>query len=246
MTAIASHRGGAYLWPENSRIAFENTARLPVEQVEFDIHPARDGHLVVIHDPVLERTTDGTGPVAARDWADLSRLVLRNTGNGRPLLLDEVIDIFAPTPLLLRIEIKAGADHRPYPGLPRRLLDHLVRREMPVRAIITSFHLAVLAEAVQAGKMREFIWLVAPDVYRHVGDMGEIAALAKRHGIGSLSIPIALLDEAGMAAARHAGMSIGAWGCHDAHTIRRAFALGVDVFTTDRPDLALDIRRNES
>jgi len=45
MTDIASHRGGALLWPENSRIAFENTAKLPVEQVEFDVHPTTDGRL---------------------------------------------------------------------------------------------------------------------------------------------------------------------------------------------------------
>ena len=35
MTEIASHRGGALLWAENSRLAFEETAKLPVEQVEF-------------------------------------------------------------------------------------------------------------------------------------------------------------------------------------------------------------------
>jgi len=46
VTEIASHRGGAQLWPENSRTAFENTARLNVDQVEFDIHPSRDGKLV--------------------------------------------------------------------------------------------------------------------------------------------------------------------------------------------------------
>ena len=50
MTEIASHRGGALLWAENSRLAFEQTAKLPVEQVEFDVHPSRDGRLVVIHD----------------------------------------------------------------------------------------------------------------------------------------------------------------------------------------------------
>src|SRR5437870_4776631 len=106
MTEIASHRGGALLWPENSRIAFEATARLPVEQVEFDVHPSRDGRLVVIHDDTLERTNDGEGPVAARDWADLSRLVLKGTGGQRMLLLDEVIEIFRPTAITLRLEIK--------------------------------------------------------------------------------------------------------------------------------------------
>ena len=81
MTDIASHRGGALLWPENSSIAFENTAKLPVEeQVEFDVHPTRDGKLVVIHDDTLDRTTDGKGPVATRDWAELSKVVLKGTG----------------------------------------------------------------------------------------------------------------------------------------------------------------------
>src|SRR6516164_2145418 len=83
MTDIASHRGGALLWPENSRTAFENTAKLAVEQVEFDVHPTRDGKLVVIHDDTLERTTDGTGPVAARDWPELAKLVLKGTGGQR-------------------------------------------------------------------------------------------------------------------------------------------------------------------
>jgi glycerophosphoryl diester phosphodiesterase len=67
VTAIASHRDGALLWPENSRIAFESTAKLAVDQVEFDVHPSRDGKLVVIHDATLDRTTDATGPVNARD-----------------------------------------------------------------------------------------------------------------------------------------------------------------------------------
>ena len=100
MTDIASHRGGALLWPENSRIAFENTAKLKVEQVEFDVHPTLDGKLVVIHDDTLDRTTDGSGPVAAREWAELSRLTLKGTGGQRMLLLDEVIEIFRPTPIV--------------------------------------------------------------------------------------------------------------------------------------------------
>ena len=72
MTDIASHRGGALLWPENSRISFENTTKLAVEQVEFDVHPTRDGMLVVIHDDTLDRTTDGKGPVVAQDWSALT------------------------------------------------------------------------------------------------------------------------------------------------------------------------------
>ena len=122
MTEIASHRGGALLWAENSRLAFEQTAKLPVEQVEFDVHPSRDGRLVVIHDATLERTTDGTGAVCQHDWADLSKLILKGSGGQRMLLLDEVIEIFRPTKIILRLEMKAGPGRVPYPDHPARIM----------------------------------------------------------------------------------------------------------------------------
>ena len=149
MTEIASHRGGALLWPENSRIAFENTTRLAVEQVEFDVHPSRDGKLVVIHDPTLERTTDGSGPVVAQDWASLSRLILKGTGGQRMLLLSEVIAIFKATPIKLRLEIKAAADRTPYPGLPRAIAETLAAEGVLDRTTVTSFQIETVAEAVR-------------------------------------------------------------------------------------------------
>jgi ABC-type molybdate transport system permease subunit len=62
--AIIGHRGARNLWPENSLDGFRRTRALGIEGVEFDVHIARDGELVVIHDPTLERTTEGTGRVA--------------------------------------------------------------------------------------------------------------------------------------------------------------------------------------
>ncbi len=129
MTDIVSHRGGALLWPENSRVAFENTARLPVAQVEFDLHFTADERLVVIHDATLDRTTDGTGAVVAQTWAELSKLVLRGTGGQRMLLLEEVIDLFRPTSIGLRIELKPGPARVPYPGLAQRVMATCARRE---------------------------------------------------------------------------------------------------------------------
>lgn len=114
MTDIVSHRGGALLWPENSHMAFENTTALAVEQVEFDVHFSHDQTLVVIHDATLDRTTDGSGPVADKDWAALSELILRGTGGQRMLLLEEVIEIFRPTPIGLRLEVKPNARRQPY------------------------------------------------------------------------------------------------------------------------------------
>ena len=57
--AIAAHRGGARLWPENSLTAFRGALGLGVDLVELDVHQTRDGEVVVLHDPTLERTTAG-------------------------------------------------------------------------------------------------------------------------------------------------------------------------------------------
>jgi glycerophosphoryl diester phosphodiesterase len=242
MTDIASHRGGALLWPENSRIAFENTAKLPVEQVEFDVHPTRDGKLVVIHDDTLDRTTDGRGPVAAQEWPALSKLVLKGTGGQRMLLLDEVIEIFRPTPIVLRIEIKCGADRTPYPGHAACVARAIRQAKMLDRSVFTGFQLGTVLEAAAEARPCGHVWLVLPQVQIDIGLAG-VVAMAKGAGVPMLGLRQNMLSLEAVAAVRAAGLGIGGWACNDAATIDRLLALKVDVFTTDRPDLALAARR---
>lgn len=241
MTDIVSHRGGALLWPENSRLAFENTAKLPVEQVEFDVHFSADSQLVVIHDATLDRTTDGTGPVAARSWAELSQLVLRGTGGQRMLLLEEVIELFRPTPIGLRIEIKPGPGRVPYQGLPRRVMDTLRDQRMLERSVITSFQLGTVHEAASFAMPRTHAWLVTPDLQTDLGLHG-VCAAAQARGVPMLGLRSNKLDAQAVAVVRSAGLEIGGWACNDTATIQRMFDLNVAGFTTDRPDLALRLR----
>ena len=60
-----AHRGGSLLRPENTLPAFEHGLSFGADALELDIQQARDGELVVIHDPTLDRTTSGSGPVAS-------------------------------------------------------------------------------------------------------------------------------------------------------------------------------------
>jgi len=241
MTDIASHRGGALLWPENSALAFKQTARLPVEQAEFDVHPSRDGRLVVIHDATLERTTDGSGAVCQHDWADLSRLILKGSGGQRMLLLDEVIEIFRPTDIVLRLEVKAGPNRVPYPDHVERIVAALTAARMLDRTVMTSFQLETVAEVPRHGRPMHHVWLVAPDLQVDIGLAGVIE-LARARAVPTLGLRSTMLEAGVVAAVRAAGLGIGGWGCNDAPAIARMFELAVDVFTTDRPDLALAMR----
>jgi len=245
MTDIASHRGGALLWPENSRIAFEATAKLPVEQVEFDVHPSRDGKLVVIHDDTLDRTTDGKGPVVARDWAELQRVVLKGTGGQRMLLLDEVIEIFRPTPIVLRLEIKCGADRAPYSGHPAHVVAALKQAKVLERSVITSFQLDTVVDAMAHGRPSRHVWLVLPQIQVDLG-LARVIEMAKSAGVPMLGLRQNMLTADVVAEVRKSGLGIGGWACNDAAAIIRLFDLGVDVFTTDRPDLALAERRRRA
>ncbi len=242
MVEIASHRGGALLWPENSRTAFANTARLTVEQVEFDVHPSSDGKLVVIHDATLDRTTSGTGPVHTRSFAELSRFTLKGTEADRILLLDEVIDIFLPTALRLRVELKADADHRPYPGMPGKVIDTLRRRNVLGRSVVTAFDMDTVCEAAAAaGAGLRHVFLVSPRFDEQVG-LDAIIAQARSRGIPMLGLRRTALDADKVAKVRGAGLGIGGWAVNDATAIEAMLKLDVDVFTTDRPDIALQMR----
>jgi glycerophosphoryl diester phosphodiesterase len=241
MTEIASHRGGALLWAENSRLAFEQTAKLPVEQVEFDVHPSRDGRLVVIHDATLERTTDGAGAVCQHDWLDLSKLILKGSGGQRMLLLDEVIEIFRPTKIILRLEMKAGPGRAPYPGHPARIMAALKAGGILDRTVMTSFQLGTVAEVPRHGTPMRHVWLVTPETQTDVG-LPAVIDLACGNGVPMLGLRSNVLDAPTVATARKAGLGIGGWACNDAAAIAKMFDLDVDVFTTDRPDLALEIR----
>ncbi len=71
---IFAHRGGTALGPENTIQAFDAGIKAGADGLELDVHLAADGLVVVHHDKTLERTTNGSGPVALRTAAELARL----------------------------------------------------------------------------------------------------------------------------------------------------------------------------
>lgn len=240
-TLIASHRGGALQWPENSPTSFANTAKLPVDQVEFDIHPTADGEIVVMHDSTLDRTSNGTGPIAECTLAELKSVTLKGTDGEAMLTLSELCAIFAPTAITLRMEVKYDTQRRPYPGLVAAALAVLDRHGLRGRTVITSFLADTVAEAVAASGTAGAIWLVSPDVQDYIGLDG-IAAVARAAGAKTLGIRHNRLDADILATLRGHGLAVGAWAVNDEAAIRKVLGLGVDVFTTDMPSAALAIR----
>lgn len=69
--------------PENTLPAFEKAVDIGADGVELDIHLSRDGRLVVIHDEMLDRTTNGHGFVKDFTLAELKKLDASKTMTNR-------------------------------------------------------------------------------------------------------------------------------------------------------------------
>ena len=75
---VASHRGNWRNAPENSLPAIESCISLGVDIVEIDVRRTSDGHLVVIHDSTLERTTNGSGNINDKTLAEIKTFFIKD------------------------------------------------------------------------------------------------------------------------------------------------------------------------
>ena len=240
MVLVVGHRGARNLWPENSLDGFRCTRDLGVDAVELDVHMARDGGLVVIHDPTLERTTEGSGPVADRTTAELAAIRLRE-GNGESVpTLDAVLDVFADAPVELHIEIKTNVLGCPYAGLEARLLEQIRRRGLGERVVLTCFVPEVL-ETVRRLDARQRL-LASLD--RRSAEMmdGLASALERFVAIDGCLVAV----EKGLLAAgfdlclqRLGSDRLGVWVVNEPDEIATWTKKPIRQITTDRPDLAL-------
>ncbi|NKE45736.1 glycerophosphodiester phosphodiesterase [Roseomonas frigidaquae] len=240
-TLIASHRGGLFLWPENSALAFRNTARLALEQAECDVHLTADGEVVVLHDATLDRTTDRRGPVAALTAAEFATVRVRGAGGEAPPTLAQYLAILAGSPVAPRVEIKASASGQPYTGIVPATLSILDRAGERSRSWIIGFQAGTMAEAQAAGGLAGVAWLLETATLRDLGLTG-LVATARAYGFPEVGAHESVIDAELVAGLRDAGIGIGTWGANHAPSIRRMLDLGVDIFATDDPPLAIRLR----
>lgn len=74
MVINTAHRGASGDYPENTLLAFRKALEIGVDEIELDLRMTRDGHLVVMHDATVDRTTDGSGSVDGLTLSEIKRL----------------------------------------------------------------------------------------------------------------------------------------------------------------------------
>jgi glycerophosphoryl diester phosphodiesterase len=244
---LIGHRGAAGWVPENTMASFRDAVdRWAVDMIELDVRASSDGHCVVIHDPTVDRTTDGAGRVADKTLAELSELDAGyrfQDGDGdfpfrghglRIPTIDEVLEALPDTPLT--IEVKIGTAQAPMFEAIRRFdaADRVVVAGMNHRDRIL-FGDYRGARSGSTRDVRGFYLLhrlFAGRVWRR---SCEVFQVPERQGRLRLVTPRFIRD-----AARHR-LPVHVWTVNDPADMERLLDWGVDALITDRPDLAAGV-----
>ncbi|WP_296272398.1 glycerophosphodiester phosphodiesterase [Pseudomonas sp. UBA6323] len=248
---VIAHRGGAGLWPENTLFAFERAAALGVDMLEMDLHLSRDARLVVIHDDTLERTTNGQGPVAQFNLAELQALdagyqwtadggqsyPYRGQGT-RIATLEEVFQRLPLMPKVLDLKV-------PDVGMEAVLCEMLAAYDQLDRVIVGSFHerslqrfrqlcpeVATSAGPISVRLLLALNWLGLSDV---LSPSYSALQIPPQHSGLTLATPRLVRN------AQTRGLHVQLWTINEQPEMRRLLEMGANGLITDYPDRALQL-----
>jgi glycerophosphoryl diester phosphodiesterase len=244
---VVGHRGNRAHAPENTIESFRQAVALGVDALEMDVHLSADGEVVVIHDGTVDRTTNGSGAVAALSSDTLRRLdagyrftadggrsfPYRAQGVGIPLLRD-VLAAFPDTPLL--IEIKT-------PDASVALRAVIERHAATSRCIVESFHddagrafaESAIAVGASQGDVTRLLWRA---VLRRPASSVPFRFMSIPTSFRGVPVPIAGL----VVATRPAGAPVHVWTVNAPADAERLWARGVCAIISDDPATMLALR----
>jgi glycerophosphoryl diester phosphodiesterase len=252
-----AHRGASALAPENTIEAFRLAVEAGAGGLELDVHLTHDGHVVVIHDATVDRTTSGSGAVSEMTFDELRGFDAGHT--------------FSPD----------GGSNHPYRGLGVRVPTlREVLKEFPgvavnidIKAKRPGIEAAVLGVLREANALGRALVVSTPHAtvkrFRKISG-GHISTGASRWETGifyllsrlrlerlaspaydALQVPlrhrgIALVTPRFIEAAHARGVRVDVWTINQADEMHRLLDLGVDVIMTDRPGTLTEVLRRRA
>lgn len=240
---LMAHRGGAALAPENTMEAFRIAVeRWGADVLEMDVRLSRDGEVVVIHDPTVDRTTDGAGRVEDLTWEELAELDAgfrfldlegRPSFRGKGVRIPRFSEVLEAFPAVrLNVEAKDSRVAYPLVGLIRR---HQAERRVLVAAERERNRRRVRGYPGPWGSSRRQVALFLLS-HRFPGGGPYIP------GADALQVPeihrgIRIVTPRFVQQAHRKGLAVHVWTVNDPADMVRLLSWGVDGIQTDRPDL---------
>jgi glycerophosphoryl diester phosphodiesterase len=237
---VIAHRGNRLQAPENTLFALRQAVELGADALEFDVRITRDGVPVLMHDPSLDRTTNGHGLVESFSLAELRSLDagarVAHSATGRVTIpsLEEVLEAFPETPLVIEVK-EIGAVEA-----TEQLVHRFGARD---RVIIGSADALVMERFYRSSlrtcaSMRDAMRLIPVALAGLTPAKPGYHVLSITRKFRGMPIPVVRMA----AAARKVGIATQVWTVNDPAAARILWQGGVAGIVTDDPAAILRAR----
>lgn len=236
MMKVYAHRGYSGRYPENTMLAFREAVKAGAHGIELDVQMTKDGHVVIIHDESVARTTDGEGLIKDYTLEELRKLNAAASWNGQfgfePIpTLEEYCQWAATESIVTNIEIKSGVYF--YEELEEKTLELVRKYGLSDRIIFSSFNhssitiLRKLAPEIPCGALVEYDGLHNSGYYCRKMDFQYFHP-------GWKCFPKEDLESC-----KAYGIPINVWTVNDMDVLQKLVEWGVDGLITNYPPTCL-------
>ena len=239
---VWAHRGASAYAPENTLPAFQKAVEMGADGIELDIQLTRDEQIVVIHDELLERTSNGKGWVKDHTVSQLRALNFNRTFPSCPHadipLMEEVFELIRPTGMTINIELKTGVVF--YHDIEKKILAMARDYGMEERVIYSSFNHYTLQRIHALNPQAKTGLLYSEGSF-------SMPKYAHEMGVNALHPALYNLQYLGfMHQCRHYGLEVNTWTVNQKIYMSECVRRGVHAIITNYPDKALAVVRGKA
>lgn len=219
-----AHRGAKGYEPENTLQAFQKALDLKADGIELDVHLSADGHLMVIHDETIDKTTNGKGFVNTLSLTELKSFTI--AVNHTIPTLQDVFDL-VDKKCLINIELKSSDSYKKVVALIETYV--ATKKWQYNHFIVSSFDWNSLQNVKQLNDQIPIGILTETDLE---------LALAFAENIKATAIHpyYHLLNDENTTAIREKGFLVFPWTVNEAEDIQKIKKLNINGIITDFPD----------
>lgn len=232
-----AHRGYSGKYPENTMLAFRKAVEAGADGIELDVQLTCDGEPVIIHDELVDRTTDGKGRVKDFTLAELQKLdasyIYAGQYGRNPIpTLREYCEFVKDLPIITNIEMKTGVYE--YLGMEEKVWAMIQEYHLEEKVIISSFnHFTILRMREIAPKLKygflSETWIIDAGKYCHA------------HGVPCYHPLFRNLTREVVAELKQYGLEINTYTVNTEEDVRDLVEKGVDTLIGNFPEMTRDV-----
>lgn len=241
-TKVWAHRGASGYAPENTIEAFKMAIEQGADGVELDVQMSRDGHLVVIHDETVDRTSGSSGYVKDLTFAELRALTVNRTHpeyeHAQIPTLREVYECLKPYGVTINVELKTSIYW--YPNLEEAVVKLTNEMGMNEQVIYSSFNHQSIAKVKALDPKAHTAILYADVTVDTVGYAEKIGVEALHPAVYHLKMADFLREWV------DSSLDVNVWTVNKKEDMKAFMEGGVHAVITDYPDVAVKVRNGEA